>query len=165
MYYFVRKPEHRYTHHHTQHTSYTHYRTHTYTHKLKMDPPTDTNNVTTTRRTTFADENNDNTATADPSIKIEAPTKLADAFIRRHLASLPPNYFKILELASKNHVKLLIKIYKKTNIIKRMESTDYIPKSARIKFDLKTSKKSLIVNQLILFVLILDRSFLIFNHA
>ena len=104
-----------------------------------MDSTTEAHQPTI-RRTTFADEQkNDNTAWPRSS-STEAPLKLADAFIRSHLALLPTNYTQILELASRNHLKLRSKIYKKSNIIQRMKSSDYIPKSARINFEINVSK-------------------------
>ena len=105
-----------------------------------MDLLTEPSNPTN-RRTRFSDETpNDNTATPSSS-SMEALLKLADGFICSHLASLPPNYTQILELASRNHIKLCSKIYKKSNIITRMNQSDYLPKSvSSINFKLIITK-------------------------
>ena len=73
-----------------------------------MDTSTDTIPPTGRRIRFAADSQSKPTAnnnTDKAKIYLEAPTKLAESFIRRYLASLPPNHTKILDLAARNHVK------------------------------------------------------------
>ena len=60
-----------------------------------MDSPTEQETTKNNRRTRFADDTNNKNDSTDPSTKIEAPIKLVDSFIRKNLASLPPNHHQI----------------------------------------------------------------------
>ena len=67
----------------------------------------------------------------------KAPKALALAFVKSHIASLQPKVATILEKLGTNHINLLSKKFQKTSQIEKMETnSDFIPRSARISFEL-----------------------------
>ena len=92
------------------------------------------------KRTRF-EEPSDSTAPSEPT---KPPKSLAESFIRSSTASLQPQIAIIVEKLGKEHILLLSK---KDNVIRthqRMnDNEDFIPRSARIQFDLKGSKRAI----------------------
>jgi hypothetical protein len=73
--------------------------------------------------------------------KQDTPKSLADSLIRRHVASLQPQFATILEKLGLTHLDLLHKLYGKKLQVARMESSqDFVPRSARIEFMFHMSK-------------------------
>ena len=69
------------------------------------------------------------------------PKSLADSLIRRHVASLQPQFATILEKLGLTHLDLLHKLYGKKLQVTRMESSEeFVPRSARIEFMFHMSK-------------------------
>ena len=67
----------------------------------------------------------------------KAPKALALAFVKSHTASLQPKVAEILEKLGTQHINLLSKKFQKTTQIEKMETNaEFIPRSARILFEL-----------------------------
>lgn len=91
------------------------------------------------KRTRFEDP----PATAAPSESAKPPKSLAESFIKASIASLHPQISTIVEKLGKEHILLLSKKEHLIQVHQRMiDNEDFIPRSARIQFDLKGSNRA-----------------------
>jgi hypothetical protein len=80
-------------------------------------------------------------ATTSPT---EPPKSLAESFIKSNVATLQPQLAIIVEKLGKEHILLLSKKDNVKRTHQRMiDNEDFIPRSARIQFDLKGSKRAI----------------------
>jgi hypothetical protein len=72
----------------------------------------------------------------------QTPIAIAERHIKSHVMSLLPSIANILETTATKHILLLAKAHNKRRHASTMENDDeYIPRSARVKFELLVSKK------------------------
>ena len=86
----------------------------------------------------------DKSASVPTSDQPKQPTAMeaAKACVLQHIAMLKPTLQTIFEEVAMDHIKILVKAEnKRFHISKMVDEEDFIPRSARIKFDLKMSKK------------------------
>ena len=92
------------------------------------------------KRTRFAPKGNDGTPPVSTS---EPPKALAESLIRAAISSLHPTIATIAERLGKEHILILSRVDHKILQVKRMkDDAEFIPKSARINFDLSMSKRA-----------------------
>jgi hypothetical protein len=117
-----------------------------------MESATSTNQQST-KRTRFATNNpgsgTNNTNTNNTMVNANTngttlpPKGLAESFVRSHATSLHPDIATIVERLGKEHLTLLSKLDNKRKQVQRMADDDnFIPRSARIDFVLKVSKRA-----------------------
>ena len=76
-----------------------------------------------------------------PEDAIATPMAAARSTLQNHCESLQPEIATLLSTLGKDHLLLMQKILHKTTQIKKLlDDDDLIPRSARIKFTLSTSK-------------------------
>jgi hypothetical protein len=98
---------------------------------INMDPATDDQNAA--KRVRF------DTAATDGSPS-KSPMSMATDHIDSHVASLQIQVATILSRLSKTHLLLHSKMLHKKSQLSKMEDPTFIPRSARVKFELKVSK-------------------------
>ena len=82
-------------------------------------------------------------ATTAPSDAAQPPKALAESFIKANIASLHPQLATIVESLGKEHILLLSKKDNLHRVHQRMvDDPDFIPRSARIQFQLKGSSRA-----------------------
>jgi hypothetical protein len=103
-----------------------------------MESSTDT---TPNKRTRFDPSASDGTSiTGKPS---KSPMAAATSHVQSHVASLQPPIATILSRLAKEYLLLLSKLYHKTKQLATMtDDLSFVPRSARINFELSASKKA-----------------------
>jgi len=87
----------------------------------------------------------DKSASVPTSDAPKQPTAMeaANECVVRHIATLKPTLQPILEEVAMDHIRILVKAENKRFHISKMEDEeDFIPRSARLKFDLNVSKRT-----------------------
>ena len=75
--------------------------------------------------------------------KTDTPKGLADSFLRAQISSLHQTIAPIAEKLGKEQIIMLQRVQHKRNQVKRMkDDKEFIPRSARVDFDLTVSKKT-----------------------
>jgi hypothetical protein len=100
-----------------------------------MENATD-NNQQSSKRTRFS------TTETNTSIDTQPPSKLAESYIRKHVASLHPQIATIVEKLGKEHILLLSKRDHKKKANQRLvDDKTLLPRSVRFNFNLTASKR------------------------
>jgi hypothetical protein len=106
-----------------------------------MDSATNQNQRRVQRTRVIAPTDNDDDANNNNNVT--PPLTLAEAFLRSSVASLQTNLATIIEKLGKEHIRLLSHLDTKKAILKKLnDNTDFIPSSARIKFQITGSKRT-----------------------
>ena len=107
-----------------------------------MSTATDTNEQPN-KRARFSENNNDTIPLPSSSNKVQPPKLLAESFIRAAIASLHSIIAPDVEKLAKEHILLLSKKLHLDKVSQRMvNDQDYIPNSARFKFELSCSDRA-----------------------